>query len=64
MIKTLKKLTGSKKELDKEQCRKIKGLGCWCATECDSWCGTKKGSDGTHYSAQRSWLEDPLGQLF
>jgi ribosomal protein L40E len=61
MIKTLKKLTGSKKQLDKDQCRKIKGLGPWCAVACDPRCGTKQGSDGDHYSSQRSWIEDPLG---
>jgi len=61
MITKLKKLTGNHKELDKEQCRKIKGLGCLCASICDEHCGTKKGSDGDHYSSERSWWENPIG---
>jgi hypothetical protein len=61
MITKLMKLTGKDVELDREQCRKIKGLGCWCGEDCDNYCGTQPGNDGAHYSAQKSILEDPSG---
>jgi len=60
MITELKKLTGNHKELDKTQCRKIKGLGISCGKKCDETCGIKFGSDADHYASQRSLIEDPI----
>jgi hypothetical protein len=60
MITKLKKLTGDDIVLDKNQCNKVKAKGCICAWECDTTCGTKPGNDGTHYSSQKSFWEEPV----
>jgi hypothetical protein len=60
MITKLKKLTGDNKELDKDQCRKIKGFGVICGKKCDEHCGAKPGNDAENYSGQMEILEEPV----
>lgn len=49
MISSLKKLTGSHKELDSKETREIRGGQHGCCYECDDHCGTKPGSKGGMY---------------
>jgi len=60
----LKKLTGKKKELEKQESREIRGgldtsfAALNCVHACDSNCGTRAGSKGAHYEAQDEFWND------